>query len=316
MRATFLKVEATEPRPPAAATLAVERIAIPPTTLHDLAMYFGWGNLSEARAFAFLCERETNLRLVQDVLETHKSDAPTALEALLDRIGKLKLEATRPPAAATQSDTELHLMADEPSNDDERDRYETPVLRVLQTFKKEAMPAMTEEEGGWLLGQILDIVEQARAAETLVAERARPPAAAVDPQQEQEQAMTDTYVEDGLLIILADDAWEVWCGADGENIINAHLIGSNPSREAAIAGAREELLELADRLGKHLPLTAPHVPTRRERCSPPSHASSSRLTTFSISTCRGAGSVRSATSRCQSRRCSCSPAPSACRETT
>ena len=71
-------------------------------------------------------------------------------------------------------------MADEPSNDDERDRYETPVLRVLQTFKKEAMPDMTEEEGGWLLGQILDIVEQARAAETLVAERARPPAAAVD----------------------------------------------------------------------------------------------------------------------------------------
>ena len=71
-------------------------------------------------------------------------------------------------------------MTDEPRNDDERDRYETPVLRVLQTFKKEAMPAMTEEEGGWLLGQILDIIEQARAAETLVAERARPPAAAVD----------------------------------------------------------------------------------------------------------------------------------------
>ena len=109
------------------------------------------------------------------------------------------------------------------------------------------------------------------SASPIRATEPRPPAAAVDPQQEQEQAMTDTYVEDGLLIILADDAWEVWCGADGENIINAHLIGSNPSRDAAIAGAREELLELADRLGKHLPLTAPTSP-RRERCSPPSHA--------------------------------------------
>ncbi len=59
--------------------------------------------------------------------------------------------------------------------------------------------------------------------------------------------------EDGLLIIYIDDAWEVWCGADGENIINAHLIGSNPLREAAITEAREELLELADRLSKYLP---------------------------------------------------------------
>ena len=78
---------------------------------------------------------------------------------------------------------------------------------------------------------------------------------------------TDTYIEDGLLIIFADDAWEVWCGADGENIINAHLIGSNPSREAAGAGAREELLELADRLSKHLPLADSPLGDERRRAT-------------------------------------------------
>lgn len=47
----------------------------------------------------------------------------------------------------------------------ERYRYEVPVLKIIETFKNGAMPAMTEEEGGWLLGQLLDVIEQIRTEE-------------------------------------------------------------------------------------------------------------------------------------------------------
>lgn len=126
-------------------------------------------------------------------------------------------------------------MTDEPRNDDERDRYETPVLRVLQTFKNEAMPTMTEEEGGWLLGQILDIVEQARAAETLVAERARPPAAAVDPA---------TYIRTGAR--LSGCAWRCWSDLDTPDITKycSHCVmiaeAMSEAVRAALAAPRED----------------------------------------------------------------------------
>ena len=43
------------------------------------------------------------------------------------------------------------------------------------------------------------------------------------------------------LLIIEIDGWEVWCGADGDNIINAHLIGSAPTRAEALAKAEASL---------------------------------------------------------------------------
>ncbi len=48
--------------------------------------------------FNFICERERLLRIVQDELETHLSDASTAEGALRDRITKLKALALSTPS--------------------------------------------------------------------------------------------------------------------------------------------------------------------------------------------------------------------------
>lgn len=53
---------------------------------------------------------------------------------------------------------------------------------------------------------------------------------------------------DGLLITDVAGEWEVWCGADGENIINAHLIGRGDTKTAAVADAIAETETLLLRL--------------------------------------------------------------------
>lgn len=41
-----------------------------------------------------------------------------------------------------------------------RYRYETPALKIVTDIKAHLLPAMEEEEGGWILGLILDLCEQ------------------------------------------------------------------------------------------------------------------------------------------------------------
>lgn len=55
-------------------------------------------------------------------------------------------------------------------------------------------------------------------------------------------------VAEGLLITNVSGEWEVWCGADGENIINAHLIGHGDTKAAAVAEAITETVTLLRRL--------------------------------------------------------------------
>lgn len=54
--------------------------------------------------------------------------------------------------------------------------------------------------------------------------------------------------EEGLLVTNIDGAWEVWCGADGDNIINAHLVGTGPTRDGAVADAVRHLESIVARL--------------------------------------------------------------------
>jgi hypothetical protein len=62
-------------------------------TLNSLAQYLGWGNqMSDEAIWNFAIKREHTLRMAQNALETHLSDAATAEEALLDRINLLKAE--------------------------------------------------------------------------------------------------------------------------------------------------------------------------------------------------------------------------------
>lgn len=58
----------------------------------------------------------------------------------------------------------------------------------------------------------------------------------------------DRLISDGLLITDVAGVWEVWCGADGENIINAHLIGIGDTKAAAVANAIKETETLLTRL--------------------------------------------------------------------
>ena len=58
-------------------------------TLQALAHSFGWTDMSDAEVFDFMRERERLLRLAQDKLQTQKSYAKTAEEALLERITAL-----------------------------------------------------------------------------------------------------------------------------------------------------------------------------------------------------------------------------------
>lgn len=77
-----------------AAALSVSRAPLaarpPGPTLCDLAQHLGLGNMSAQKAYDFLFERERLLRVVQDRLETHKSDAESAEGALVERIELLK----------------------------------------------------------------------------------------------------------------------------------------------------------------------------------------------------------------------------------
>jgi hypothetical protein len=59
-------------------------------TLRDLAYQLGWGErMSTTEIYNFLFEREQLLRMAQAELETHKSNAPTAAQAIRDRIRTL-----------------------------------------------------------------------------------------------------------------------------------------------------------------------------------------------------------------------------------
>ncbi len=44
-------------------------------------------------------------------------------------------------------------------------------------------------------------------------------------------------MNDTLAIYKVGDIYEVWCGCDGDNIINAHIIGEGTSRDAAVGDA-------------------------------------------------------------------------------
>lgn len=55
-------------------------------------------------------------------------------------------------------------------------------------------------------------------------------------------------VAEGLLITDVAGEWEVWCGADGENIINAHLIGCGDTKATAVTDAIRETETLLLRL--------------------------------------------------------------------
>lgn len=39
------------------------------------------------------------------------------------------------------------------------------------------------------------------------------------------------------IVIYRDDEYEVWCGVDGDNTINATVIGTGPTRDVAVADA-------------------------------------------------------------------------------
>lgn len=64
---------------------------------------------------------------------------------------------------------------------------------------------------------------------------------------------------DGLLIVEVDGEWEVWCGADGDNIINAHLIGLDQTRQAAIENALQELNRLTRAIVAEVERTEPEA---------------------------------------------------------
>ncbi len=48
-------------------------------------------------------------------------------------------------------------------------------------------------------------------------------------------------MNDSIVIYLDSDGYEVWCGVDGDNIINAHIIGCGTTRDDAVRAAVEHL---------------------------------------------------------------------------
>ena len=72
-------------------------------TLKGLSNYFGWGLESDRDVWQFAASREHTLRLAQELLETSRSDAGTAADAIRDRIDTLRAERD----AAQQAHSEL-----------------------------------------------------------------------------------------------------------------------------------------------------------------------------------------------------------------
>ncbi len=58
-------------------------------TLKGLSNYFGWGLESDRDVWQFAASREHTLRLAQELLETSRSDAGTAADAIRDRIERV-----------------------------------------------------------------------------------------------------------------------------------------------------------------------------------------------------------------------------------
>lgn len=71
-------------------------------TLRSLSNYFGWGLADDDRAiWRFAVARENTLRLAQDLLETGKSHAATAEDAIRERVEQLKSPAPVSPVEPT-----------------------------------------------------------------------------------------------------------------------------------------------------------------------------------------------------------------------
>ena len=51
-----------------------------------------------------------------------------------------------------------------------------------------------------------------------------------------------------LVIYREGQEYEVWCGVDGDNIINAHIIGTGLTRDDAVADAVQYLEAALDAL--------------------------------------------------------------------
>ncbi len=81
---------------PSLVTPAPPREAQQACSLRSLAEYLGWGHKSDEDTWQFVVEREQLLRVAQDLLETHKSNAATAELAIRERIAALHASEAGP----------------------------------------------------------------------------------------------------------------------------------------------------------------------------------------------------------------------------
>lgn len=126
-------------------------------TLRQLAVHLGWGNggMSAEDAFRFLAERERLLRLVQAALDTHKSDAPTAESALLDRISVIRGRAEAAEARlSTLQNTIRELNDDREFSRQGREALEARLSTVTQRLQQleAVLRAVTEHHEGYGMG--------------------------------------------------------------------------------------------------------------------------------------------------------------------
>jgi len=91
--------------------------------------------------------------------------------------------------------------------------------------------------------------------------------------------MSGKLVSEGLLITDVDGEWEVWCGADGEDIINAHLIGRGATKAAAVGDAIVETETLLARLRAQHGSLQPKIVEREPIACP---SCMSKVATFTV----------------------------------
>lgn len=98
-------------------------------------------------------------------------EAPPANQGLVDRV-RLLVRQFRALGAVPELCTlawdlcneNERLLAAQSRESGDRYRWESEAMRIVESVKRELLPAMDEEEGGWLLGQILDLTQKASVA--------------------------------------------------------------------------------------------------------------------------------------------------------